>query len=71
MKNTKVAMDQNVENAELKAGIEQKQKGSVELQLENDNLKDRVEILEKELFQYKTASNKTPDLQDIESQTYT
>ena len=47
MKNTKVAMDKNVENAELRTDIEQKEKENVELKLENNSLKDRVKIFEK------------------------
>ena len=68
MKNTKVAMDQNVEIADLRAVIEQKDKENVKIQLENDSLKDRVKSLEKEIAQSRTAGKNTPDLQDIESQ---
>ena len=69
-KNTKAAMDMNVENASLKAAIEKEKKENLKLQLENDKLKGRVESLEKENSKTKTASNSssTPGLQDIESE---
>ena len=42
MKNTKAAMDKNIENAELKAVIEQKEKENNELQLKNKEFKERM-----------------------------
>ena len=65
MKNTKVALDKNVENAELRTDIEQKEKENVELQLEHNSLRDRVKILGKEMSQSKTASNTMQDLQEL------
>ena len=68
MKNTKAAMDKNVENAELKAVIEQMGKENIELQLKNEKYKERMDSLEREISELKTASNDLQVLQDMESE---
>ena len=53
MKNTKVAMDQNVEIADLKAVIEQKIKENNELHFENNKIKDSLRDMESSNRYYK------------------
>ena len=68
MKNTNVGMDQNVEIADLKAFIEQQKRDNIEVRLENDKLKDKIESCEKEMSESETASNNMLSLQIIESE---
>ena len=53
LQNAKVAMDRNVENAQLKANIEKIRKESSNLTLENNELKDKVKTLDAEISELK------------------
>ena len=68
MKNTKAAMDKNVENAELRAIIEQKEKENIELQLKNKKLEEKVDSLGKEISDLKITCSDLPSLRDMESE---
>ena len=65
MKNTKAAMDRNVENASLKAEIEKKHMENIELQLENEKFIERVDSLEKDNAKLKDMECENRYLGDV------
>ena len=65
MKNTRAAMDKNVENAYLQAEIKKLKKGNIELQLENKKFIERLDSLEKDNAKLKDMECENRYLGDV------